>query len=819
MKHAIKLSSLILASIFAVVACEKENNTAEYKAGETISITATLPSVPAANPASKVDFTQGDGSIDLAWSESDKLTIINEDTDEYSVFTLTSVSGAKATFTGTAISGDSFTVLYPGTITSVADMDSHSFVGQTQTGNANLAHLKTAWTAKITGLSDFSDVKFAAPAGGSFDQSGILKFYLQMPDYVSTVTNVAIESPSAVFFIDNDATQDDALSLALSSVTLDAKHAFTAYLAISQKDSDTISTGETVIIKVVDGEGTEWKKEITLTEDFSLQAGKVNVITLNKDDWDTIERYAGGTGVDGDPWIITQPIHMVHMNEDLVNGTTKYFKLGADIDMTSVTGWKAANAVAVSSKFDKGINFDGNGKTISNFTCTADEYPSLFGVLFGTVKNLTIDHATINGTGKAGVVGGYIGTSTYTATVSGVTVKNSSVTANNYAGGFAGQVGAASTSITGCNVINTTVNSSADRAGGFVGYVGVKCTITDCHSINTTVSSTGSRIGGFAGQLDNKESTISECTAEDVTVSGNINIGGFVGVCYNGLTACTSSGTVSSTNTASNADIGLGGLAGYFEGASIVISKCYSSVTINQTTNGRDIGGLVGKMLAGTIEKSYATGNVSGIQRNVGGLVGLVTLTKDSATIRNCYATGNVAGDAYSGGLVGLHEKGTVNISNSYASGNATGAGFAMGGLVGVIGASTISVSKCAAWNGSVTAASIGSGNWSSGAVVGVTNPICTITDTYRNPAMSLTAYWVPAADYQHPNVSSSHPLVKQDGTETTATSTSSGQDGYPQFPYHGKVEAGKTLSELASTTLGWDSAIWDFSGALPTLK
>jgi hypothetical protein len=82
MKHAIKLSTVILASIFTVVACEKEKNAPEYKAGETITITATLPSVPAAKPASKVDFTQGDGSIDLAWSESDKLTIINEDTDE-----------------------------------------------------------------------------------------------------------------------------------------------------------------------------------------------------------------------------------------------------------------------------------------------------------------------------------------------------------------------------------------------------------------------------------------------------------------------------------------------------------------------------------------------------------------------------------------------------------------------------------------------------------------------------------------------------------------------------------------------------------------
>ena len=282
MKHAIKLSTVSLASIFAVVACEKEKNAPDYKAGETITITATLPSVEAADPASKVDFSQGTDKVDLAWSESDKLTIINEDTDEYSTFTLTSVSGSKATFTGTAISGDSFTVLYPGTITSVSDMDSHSFTGQTQTGDANLAHLKTAWTAKITGLSDFSDIKFAAPAGGTFSQSGILKFYIQMPDYVSTVKSVSIEASSDVFYTDNSSTQAGALTLALTGVTLDPKNAFTAYMALSQIDSDPVSSGETVTLKIIDGDELEWKKDITLTEDFALQAGKVNVITLTR---------------------------------------------------------------------------------------------------------------------------------------------------------------------------------------------------------------------------------------------------------------------------------------------------------------------------------------------------------------------------------------------------------------------------------------------------------------------------------------------------------------------------------------------------------
>ena len=53
-------------------------------------------------------------------------------------------------------------------------------------------------------------------------------------------------------------------------------------------------------------------------------------------------------------------------------------------------------------------------------------------------------------------------------------------------------------------------------------------------------------------------------------------------------------------------------------------------------------------------------------------------------------------------------------------------------------------------------------------------------------------------------------------GVSTTATLSGG---NYPIFPYHGKVEAGKTLSQLASTTLGWSSEIWDFSGPLPLLR
>jgi hypothetical protein len=211
-------------------------------------------------------------------------------------------------------------------------------------------------------------------------------------------------------------------------------------------------------------------------------------------------------------------------------------------------------------------------------------------------------------------------------------------------------------------------------------------------------------------------------------------------------------------------------------------------------------------------------------------LVGLVTLSTNSASISNCYCTGSVQGNSYCGGLIGLYEKGDLTVTNCYSTSIVTSSTFAAGGLIGIVSAAAVSMSNSAAWNPSVTASSIGATNWSTGAVVGVTFPVCTLTDNYRNPTMAIKAYWgnvagyeiLLAADYSQANVSSNHHLTDSNGNEmedTTIANNKTTNPHYPQFPYHGKVETGKTLSELASTTLGWDSTIWDFSSELPTLK
>jgi len=70
-----------------------------------------------------------------------------------------------------------------------------------------------------------------------------------------------------------------------------------------------------------------------------------------------------------------------------------------------------------------------------------------------------------------------------------------------------------------------------------------------------------------------------------------------------------------------------------------------------------NVGGVVGTMIAGTVENCYNTGTVNG-SSNIGGLVG-----KNNGNVKNCYNTGNVSGSSNVGEVVGYN---TDTVTNCY---------------------------------------------------------------------------------------------------------------------------------------------------------
>lgn len=367
----------------------------------------------------------------------------------------------------------------------------------------------------------------------------------------------------------------------------------------------------------------------------------------------------------------------------------------------------------------------------------------------------------------------------------------------------------------------TCANTATDRPlyiGGFAGFNQYN-TVEYCDADVVMDNIKGTFIGGFSGVI--VSGSIKNCTVTG-SVSGSATVGGFLGGSSDKNTVCLLTGNSSSANV--TADQFVGGFVGSATG-----TYTSNSATGSVTATGNHVGGFAGRILessTASFSKNFATGTVTtgNNKNNVGGFIGYVG---GNLTMENCYATGNVgtssAGGNKTGGLIGYTLDGSitegVKITNCYASGNVEGYATS-GGLIGRTGLSSVEMNGCVAWNSVVNSRMNEEGRYSSAAVVGTAYPTCTLTNNYRKPNMSLTAIWVPdMATFQHADVSPEHPLTDSTGAEMKDTSTGSDQDHYPIYPYHGKVDAGKTLSALARDVLGWSPDIWDFSGDLPVLK
>ena len=749
---------------------------------------------PSNDPVLKATLPSAGPLSVYRWSASDEIRVGDK------VFALKEGAGTTtATFNGTPDKDSYYTIAYPSDIRGTDSYMSYSLLGQTQEGNT-VDHI--IWTALIEDASTWEDITFskewATSKGASFRSNGVVAFNLILPSDIGTLKSITLES-SGVKFPVNNSGDNTATELVLGLNGVSASSAVKAYLAVSEKEVD-IPAGTLKI--TVEGDVTY---NILLSEAVKMGGGILTEINVS--DASAWKAYFDlkGAGTEASPYILSAPEHLEQMPQLLVEGKTVWFELGDDINMENIADWEALNTIP---PYDKAVNFDGKGHTIRNFKCETAIYPSFFGVLNGTVKNVVFDNAEIDGGGKAGVVAGYCGTNVgsndapvyLVGNLTNVTVKNSTVKTDSYAGGLIGQI-----------------------------YSPAK--ITDCHAIDVTVSSTGERVGGVIGQMGVSNfdvgASVKNCTAENVTCEAQKNVGALIGVAYGIVTGCTASGRVTS-NLAYNKEVSVGGLIGHIENSTV--KECSASTVVELTQQGRSIGGFVGTFKSGLIEKCYATGEIIGTYRNNGGFVGLIqtnTASSASATIRNCYATGDVNSNAHMGGFLGLvdAQPGQVIIEDCYSSGNVVGTGFGVGGFMGYEGCTAFQIKHCAAWGKTVTAGDIAADSWSSGAFCAITLPSCSITDCYRHPEMALTAWWVPDAGYQHPNVSSTSWLIVKSKTTgdliTSPVGTLANGEGtnYPQFAYHGKVESGKTLSQLASTTLGWDASIWDFSGDVPVFK
>lgn len=287
------------------------------------------------------------------------------------------------------------------------------------------------------------------------------------------------------------------------------------------------------------------------------------------------------------------------------NDLTAYYRLENDLDFLEA---KFQNQFG--SKQFAGT-FDGNGKTIRNFTMeVTTTFIGLFGYNRGIIKDLTIENVITDfktSTQNIGIVAGK-----NSGTIENVTLKNATVkaaysrTGQIYIGGIVGLAES------GSKLINLTVENS---------------------HLDLTISG---RTEPFAGLIVGRAQATK---VEDVSAQGTIKVtsmdatqvGGAIGGIEN-------VGLAGSSVTRASADV------------AIEVDVNITNTTTNDLAQTIFVGGLVGSSVGTNMNSVYAKGNVNLVRASntsvndrqddelgVGGLIGFT-----SSSIVNAYASGNI---------------------------------------------------------------------------------------------------------------------------------------------------------------------------------
>ena len=506
MKTKIYLAALIAGA--AVLSCSKEIQElpAPEEGTDLITITARIPDT-ATKAGPHVGFS-------WYWSAGDKLTVIGE--GDTQVFSIKEGFTAKyAEFVGKPVKGERFTILFPGEKATSADWSK-----QTQKGNDSVDHLQYA--ASLDDVDDYLSFSFspewAAEHGGALRQTGVMKMVLALPDTVNSVSHVTVSSEAPLFYKGNGDAMVNKLELDLTDADLGSDHILTAWMTTSWNEAVVPADAALTIAVKTDKNSIE--KEVVFTRESTLMSGKVNTFIPDGKGWVYPSHYGAGKGTEAKPWIITTAEQMGYIKDDLAAGEKRWFKLGADIDMTGID-WDPLNAA---SPYDKEIDFDGDGHTISNFTCSAVSYPSFFGVLFGKCHDVKFVNASITATADGcGILGGYGGTGGKPCEVSRVSVQGT-ITGKGKIGGLFGNVREAT--ITACSA-DVTITATGQNVGGIFGIDAGIVTVTDCWTAGDIVSS-ASIMGGIGGDLKTTGSSIYNCYST-ASLTTQYLFGGIVG--------------------------------------------------------------------------------------------------------------------------------------------------------------------------------------------------------------------------------------------------------------------------------------------------
>lgn len=523
MERVVRLTVLmsIIAALFCSCSIEQE-----YEC-DSVSLSKNKVIIEASYPElTKVSVSEGESALDLAWNESDFLTVVCGDLSER--YDLVSYSGNVAKFCGYPIEGESYDIILSCT---ADECLSRSYEGQVQATVASVDHLK--YDAVLKGVSQYKEVTFtnewAEAHGGELLQNGCLLLYFQMPDDAGHLRRVTLTAPSEIFYVTNsaDGGKTDAITLSFDDADMSADNVVKAHIMTSMQEAQ-IPADAKLTLTVVSNLGI-WTKEFTPGTSV-IGAGKRSVIKLNSENWSV----PNGDGTEANPYILRTAADLKNMSSKL-GAELKYVAMVADIDAASITEWPSIS-------YTKLLDFNGNNRTISNFKPTTfkNDYAGFVGILNGRIANLNIKGAEITGnTDKAsGILCGYLGRNNASAfgEIENVHVEGSISGTGKGVGGLVGIIGSGKISRSSANV---NVHGTKDDVGGLVGYyrdgsTDNVCEISNCWTSGTVIGDT-QKVGGIMGEtygnadeVENINAVLIENCYSTASVQGVRNVAGIV---------------------------------------------------------------------------------------------------------------------------------------------------------------------------------------------------------------------------------------------------------------------------------------------------
>ena len=727
MKKFFNIAITAFALIILSVSCAKELNTENeiidpidpqetvVPTGKVVTISATISE----DLATKVSFaaTYSGGkpqSMALTWAEGDKLRVYNhDDKTKYEDFTLeaSSIGQTQGSFSG------SDTKLSGATSYDVEIVNGEvNYAEQTQPSDGVTSGLK--YLASASGINDYTDITFT-----SF--SSVLAITAKMP---STAVAAAIKSVD-ITAMKPGASGEEAANifnggntLTITLTTTGSSDDILNLYATLPVGNTTVPANTTLLVhfNAPSTSHTVYTRFVELgSSSLTFEANKLNTININATQSDT---HAGLTSCDGTTaakaYLIGDKYQLNSVNTILsskANSSTTYFKLIDNIDLTGETNWVPIDCA---SKF---IHMEGNNKVINNLKFSGGEsyYPGLFGVLYGTVQNLTIDNASVSGGSKvAGILAGYLCSNngySIGCSINNVIIQNSSLNGNGkVCGALAGAIGQQASNSFSINISNVTVSgttiTTTNDCGGLIALAqgaasqNRTLTISQCDIINSSITSSGTntRVGGLIGYLPSSKTTISNIDVKGTDVTGSSKataVGGIVGFVESNASfeECTfqkngeKTATVTGPANVATAEETVrytGGLVGSLTGAATFDDCHVKNATVTLTgesasDEARYVGGAfgyinnasatIGETTACTVESVSITNG----KHYTGGFVGYL----DAGTIKKCTASGSISSAKSSvGGFAGRINSGTLYTNTTSVSVNGVAN---VGGFVG----------------------------------------------------------------------------------------------------------------------------------------